>query len=44
MKSVTYFLPKAPRPIPPGLVAAMVRDARAGAQVQVVRSRDVKVG
>jgi len=38
MKSITHFLP-AKRPIPRALVAAIVRDAQSGAQVQVVRSK-----
>lgn len=38
MKSVTHYLP-AKRPIPRALVAAILRDAQSGAQVQLARSR-----
>lgn len=38
MKVVTHFLP-ARRPIPRAMVAAILRDAQSGAQVQLVRSK-----
>jgi hypothetical protein len=43
MKAVTHFLP-ANRPIPRALIAAILRDAQSGAQVQVVRARNILIG
>lgn len=42
LKAVTHFLP-AKRPIPRALVAAILRDAQSGAQVQLVRAKVINV-
>lgn len=42
MKAVTHFLP-ARRPIPLTLIAAILRDAQSGAQVQLVRAKVIYV-